>query len=70
MPSKVIRSFAYDRDDRRLDVVFVSGRRYSYHEVPAELAEEMKRAFAKGEFFNRRIRDRFAFTDAGRDPVQ
>jgi hypothetical protein len=62
MPSKVIRTFSYDADDRRLDVTFVSGRRYSYHEVPAELAAEMKLAFAKGEFFNRRIRDHYRYT--------
>ena len=62
MPSTVIRAYAYDRDDRRLDITFVSGRRYSYHAVPPGLAAEMKLAFSKGEFFNRRIRDRFAFS--------
>ena len=62
MPSKVIRAWSYDADARRLDVTFVSGRRYSYLEVPAEVAAEMKLAFAKGEFFNRRIRDRYPAT--------
>jgi hypothetical protein len=62
MPSTVIRSFSYDPDARRLDVIFVSGRRYGYHEVPAELFEEMKLSFAKGEFFNERIRGRFEFS--------
>jgi hypothetical protein len=61
MPSSVIRSFAYVPDERRLDIVFVSGRRYSYLDVPPELAEEMRASFAKGEFFNARIRDRFDF---------
>ena len=62
MPSNVVRTFSYDASDRRLDVVFTSGRRYSYHDVPAEAFEAMRAAFSKGEFFNRHIRDRFQFT--------
>ena len=62
MPSSVIRTFSYDPETQDLTVVFVSGRRYAYHGVPAELAQEMRLAFAKGEFFNRRIRDRFEFS--------
>ena len=65
MPSTVIRKFDYDPQACRLDVTFVSGRRYSYHQVPAELAQEMRAAFAKGEFYNRRIRGRFEFTRQG-----
>ena len=37
---------------QQLDLVFVSGRRYRYHDVPAETYGEMRRAFSKGEFFN------------------
>ena len=59
MPSQVIRHFSYDPDARQLRVTFVSGRRYRYDQVPAEVAEEMKLAFSKGQFFNRRIRDVF-----------
>jgi hypothetical protein len=69
MPSTVIRSFSYDPEARRLDVTFVSGRRYGYHEVPAELFEEMKLSFAKGEFFNRRIRGRFDFSPQAQEPA-
>jgi hypothetical protein len=65
MPSTVIRAFDYDAGEQRLDVTFVSGRRYSYFEVPAETYEAMKRSFAKGEFFNARIRERFRFEPAG-----
>jgi lysyl-tRNA synthetase class 2 len=61
MPSSVIRSWSYDPDDRRLDVTFVSGRRYAYRDVPPEVAQDMKLAFSKGEFFNRRIRGRYAY---------
>lgn len=62
MPSSVIRRWNYDEAHRRLDVEFVSGRLYAYHEVPPRIAEGMRRAPSKGGYFNRRIRDRFAFT--------
>jgi lysyl-tRNA synthetase class 2 len=62
MPSRVIRTFQYDPDDEHLDVVFVSGRRYRYHEVPEETYDAMRRAFSKGEFFNDYIRDQYRFT--------
>ena len=61
MPSSVIRAFHYDPTEQRLDVRFVSGRRYSYFEVPPEIVERMRASFSKGEFFNSQIRDRFRF---------
>ena len=65
MPSTVIRTFSYEPEAHRLRVTFVSGRRYSYDEVPPEIFEEMTRAFSKGSFFNRRVRDRYP---ASREP--
>jgi lysyl-tRNA synthetase class 2 len=62
MPSSVIRSYRYDASDQHLDMVFVSGRRYRYHDVPERIYREMRTAFSKGEFFNARIRDRFRYT--------
>ena len=62
MPSSVIRAFDYDPDAHRLDIEFVSGRRYSYLDVPERVARGMRAAPSKGAYFNRRIRDRFAFT--------
>jgi hypothetical protein len=61
MPSTVIRAFDYDPAERRLDVRFVSGRRYSYYEVPQETFEQMRRSFSKGEFFNAHIRNRYRY---------
>lgn len=61
MPSTVIRSYSYDPPRRELGIVFQSARRYVYLDVPAETYVAMKAAFSKGEFFNRHIRDRFAF---------
>ena len=61
MPSSVIRSFDYDEAAHRLDIRFVSGRLYSYLDVPECVVEAMRRATSKGGFFNRRIRDRYRF---------
>ena len=62
MPSSVIRSYHYDPAQRCLELQFVSGRRYRYHDVPEETWRGMRQAFSKGEFFNENIRDRFRFT--------
>ena len=62
MPSSVIRAFDYNAAGRWLDVTFVSGRHYRYHDVPPRIAQGMREAGSKGSYFNRRVRDRFAFT--------
>lgn len=59
MPSSVIKAFAYDGERQILTITFVSGRVYAYRDVPAEVGEGLKLAFAKGEYFNRAIRDQF-----------
>ena len=61
MPSTVIRRFEYDPDSHRLRVEFVTGRRYVYADVPEDEVAAMKRAFSKGSYFNRHIRDRYVF---------
>ena len=60
MPSTVIRRYAYCPDTRSLWVEFVTGRRYVYSDVPDQVAAALGSAFAKGVYFNSRIRDRFA----------
>ena len=59
MPSTVIRRYAYCPDSGELWVEFVTGRRYVYSNVPCEIADALGCAFAKGVYFNTRIRDRF-----------
>ncbi len=61
MPSSVIRSFRYLPRERQLEIVFVTGRRYRYLEVPEHVHAAMRQAFSKGEYFNHVIRDHFAF---------
>lgn len=63
MPSSVIRFFRYAPDTRELKVTFVSGRLYLYEDVPAEIAAAFRDARSKGSFFNREIRDRYAYRD-------
>jgi len=60
MPSAVIRRFDYSPEREELTVEFVSGRCYLYSAVPAEEVERMRGDFAKGHYFNRHIRDRYA----------
>lgn len=59
MPSSVIRRFVYCPDNSELWVEFTTGRRYVYSDVPEEVANTFRSAFAKGVYFNTRIRDRY-----------
>ncbi len=62
MPSTVIRSVRYHPAEDRLEITFVTGRRYNYYDVSSEVFAEMQSAYSKGEFFNKHIRDHFRFT--------
>lgn len=59
MPSSVIRAFDYDAQAKRLKVTFVTGRLYAYLDVPKDIADALRAAGSKGEYFNRAIRDHF-----------
>ena len=59
MPSTVIRRFDYAPERRELLIEFTTGRRYVYADVPEEEVKAMRAAFAKGRYFNARIRDRY-----------
>ena len=63
MPSTIIRSFEYRPERRELEILFTTGRRYLYHEVPAETVEAFRAAFSKGRHFNARIRGRYRYTE-------
>ncbi len=63
MPSTVIRAAHYDIDKAQLDILFTTGRRYFYHDVPPEEAERFRAAFSKGRYFNAHIRDAYSFTE-------
>jgi hypothetical protein len=62
MPSTSIRKTEYDPATRRLSVWFVaSGRRYDYENVPPATYAAFQRAFSKGRFFNKFIRNSFNY---------
>lgn len=69
MPSTVIRSFAYRPEARELHVLFTTGRRYVYLDVPPEAAEALRGAFAKGRHFNARIRGRYDYREVDPDEM-
>jgi hypothetical protein len=63
MPSTVIDAISYRADARELEVLFRTGRRYLFRDVPPEAAEAFRRARIKGRHFNARIRGLYAFTE-------
>ncbi len=63
MPSSVIRSFDYRPDSAELDILFTTGRRYVYHDVPSAVVSALAAAGSKGHYFNARIRGRFRYTE-------
>jgi hypothetical protein len=63
MPSTVIRSLVYRPEERELEILFTTGRRYVYQDVPAEAADAFRSARIKGRHFNSRIRGRYRFSE-------
>jgi lysyl-tRNA synthetase class 2 len=63
MPSTAIAHISYDRDSAVLTVTFITGRRYQYYGVPAEVVAAFRHAPSKGAFFNTRIRDHYRYRE-------
>lgn len=63
MPSTVIESFSYNEMEKKLRIVFVSGKVYDYLKVPKEVIEEMKAAFSKGKYYNQHIKYNYDFEE-------
>jgi uncharacterized protein (DUF4415 family) len=59
----VIRAFYYRASPRALEIEFVTGRRYLYHDVPPEEVEALRSAPSKGRYFNSHMRDRYTFDE-------
>lgn len=62
MSSTAIRSFNYQPGSSSLVVVFQTGRRYAFYDVPAAVFEAMQAARSHGAFFRERIRDRYSWS--------
>jgi lysyl-tRNA synthetase class 2 len=67
MPSTAIRSFRYHSGARELEVIFTTGRRYVYSDVPPETVEAFRSAPSKGTFFNAQIREHFGYRELERE---
>lgn len=63
--SEAIRAVDYDPSRRRLLVVFTSGQRYAYRNVPRRVHRAFLDAESKGRFFQGEIRGRFAYEKLG-----
>ncbi len=57
--STVIRGAWYLPERRQLDLLFTSGRRYIYSNVPMTVASRFAEAQSKGRFYNAEIRNRY-----------
>jgi hypothetical protein len=70
--SSVIRRVEYNEDEHALSITFTSGLTYRYERFPEIEYDALLSAASKGEFFNERIKDLYAFTQVtarrGRGP--
>jgi hypothetical protein len=57
--STAIRSIGYDAQNELLEIEFINGRTYRYFQVPEFLYRGLMLARSKGEYFGRRINNRF-----------
>ena len=65
--STVLRGAWYLPQRRQLELLFTSGRRYVYSNVPMAIAGRFAEAESKGRFYNREIRNRFPCREVGRE---
>lgn len=63
----MIDRIAYDDERRELWITFRENGRYLYAAVPPAVYEQFRLAGSAGQFFNARIKDRFA---CHRDPAR
>jgi len=61
LESRSLASAQYDPALRRLEVQFHNGERYLYFRVPLDCYQALLDSHSKGAFFNRHIRNCFAF---------
>lgn len=61
LSSVALHAIAYNAEQETLEVEFQNGRVYQYYRVPQMVFLDLLAADSKGRFFNRRIRDRYAF---------
>lgn len=55
-PSTAIARASYDPETRQLDIVFASGRDYTFENVPQDVADAFEAAPSPGQFFTTQIK--------------
>lgn len=60
--STTLRIVGYDADRQLLQLEFHNRTTYQYFHVPAEIHEGLLQAPSKGTYFNRFIREKFAYS--------
>lgn len=70
MDSTSLASAYYKPEEEILTITFRHGGTYRYFHVPPRTYRSLLRAPSKGQFFTRRIRDRFQFEKVGENAGQ
>lgn len=61
--SSVLKAMEYHEGDQTLILTFLTGKRYSYEGVPAEVVNSLLTAPSSGQVFNREIRNNYRATE-------
>jgi hypothetical protein len=61
--SSAIARIHYEAPTRALTVIFTTGRRYVYDDVPPDVYQAFLDAESQGRYFNARIRDRYPYRE-------
>lgn len=59
--SSMIRRIEYDDATRELDIIFTSGKVYTYFDVRRNVYDDFLDAVSKGQFFNAFIKDQYGY---------
>ncbi|VVB59509.1 KTSC domain protein [uncultured archaeon] len=59
--STAIQNMKYNPNNRVLELLFVGGKHsYAYPSVPSKVIENFEKAFSKGRFFNKNIKEQYS----------
>ena len=64
--SSMIHAVGYEAKTKTLEVVFNSGRTYSYEDVPPKVYKELMAAESKGRFMRDEIIDTYEYSQLSR----
>ncbi len=65
LESSIIRSVGYDKGSRTLEIEFMGGEVYQYHQVPEDIYERLMKASSHGKYFLEEIRGMYPYKKVG-----